>query len=244
MQCLLTILVASISLILVSGCSHRQENLEKAALPEQHFYRKDQANVPTQNPVEAGQLLGKENFILDKNKQYNTITFPVINNYSMVEDSSAILTAANQFIREHPKHKDIDYVYYIKGIINYHKHYTARYNYLPFNYSERDCTFAQSALESFTILAKKFPQSYYVSDAAIKISILHDQLAEHELHILVFLMEKGAYLPAIKRASYIIDQFHSSKSTARALSIMVQAYQNLTIDLLTNGVCTLIDQTT
>ena len=56
----------------------------------------------------------------------------LIHTYYKQEEAASALAAADRFIRLYPQHKDIDYVYYLKGIINYDENFsTGHINTFP-----------------------------------------------------------------------------------------------------------------
>lgn len=152
--------------------------------------------------------------------------------YYLNEDFPAALPAVERFIRMYPRHPNVDYAYYLKGLIHFEESLGFFGKYLPIEASERDPTSAKKALNAFYDLAKAFPNSVYTEDALQRIIYLRNTLAESELVAARFYMTKGAYIAAANRASYIIANFDQTPSLPEALFIAVQANRELGLNRL------------
>ena len=151
----------------------------------------------------------------------------LIHAYYKHSEAEAALAAADRFIRLHPRHKNVDFAYYMKGVVNFDENHSTVYKYFPINRSKRDPSFARQAFDDFKTLLEKFPNSKYTEDARKRMLLLRNQLAEHELHIANYYMDKGAYLAAANRAGYIVNSFDKTESAKPALMLMVKAYKKL-----------------
>ena len=56
---------------------------------------------------------------------------------------------------------------------------------------------------------------------------LKNLTAEHEIYVADFYMKRGAYLAAIGRAKYVIENIPNSSETMRALKIIRECYEAL-----------------
>ncbi len=61
---------------------------------------------------------------------------------------------------------------------------------------------------------------------------LRNRLAQYELHVARYYMERKAYLAAANRAKYVIEHYPKSPENANALAIMVSAYDILGLETL------------
>jgi outer membrane protein assembly factor BamD len=59
---------------------------------------------------------------------------------------------------------------------------------------------------------------------------LVNQLAEHELHVARYYMKRKAYVAALNRAKYAIENYPESTAIEEALVIMISAYDLLGMD--------------
>ena len=149
--------------------------------------------------------------------------------YKNDEPESALATA-NRFIRIHPRHKSIDYIYYLKGLINFNRGIGFLERYLPTDKSQRDPGAAIESLDDFATLLRRFPTSQYAEDSKQRIIALKSNLALYDLNVANYYMKRKAYIAAINRAKHIIEQYQNATAVPRALLLMVDAYQQINMN--------------
>lgn len=133
------------------------------------------------------------------------------------------LSAADRFVREHPRHAAIDYVQYLKGLINFHRD-IGGLAILPVDESKSDVSSHRRAYDDFATLLQKFPRSRYASDAHQRMTFLRNRLAEHELHVVDFYIRRGAYVAAAKRAEQVVGQYPGTRASHEALAMLEECY--------------------
>jgi len=146
--------------------------------------------------------------------------------YKNDEPESAIATA-NRFIRIHPRHKSADYIYYLKGLVNFNRGIGFLERYLPTDKSQRDPGTAIESLDDFATLIRRFPQSQYTADARQRMVALRSNLALHNLNVANYYMKREAYVAVINRAKYIIEHYPRTTAVPRALLLMTDAYEQI-----------------
>ena len=155
--------------------------------------------------------------------------------YKYNEPESAIL-AAERFIKLHPNHSNIDYMYYLRGLAAYDMSKSFLEDMFDIDKSERDPKGARRAFEYFAELIRKYPKSRYNQDAIKRMSYIRNNLAKHEVHVAGYYMRRGAYLAAVNRSKYVVENYQRTPSVADALAIMVQGYEKLGMsDLATDA---------
>lgn len=153
--------------------------------------------------------------------------------YKFGEPESAIATA-DRFIKTYPRHPNVDYAYYIRGLASFtpEKGFFDRlFNLDP---TTRDPRSAEKSYQYFSELIEKFPDSKYAADAVQRMIHLENYLARHELGVANYYMKRGAFVAAVNRAQYIIENYPRSTSVPGALVIMEDAYQRLGLEELSN----------
>ncbi len=146
--------------------------------------------------------------------------------YKFDEPESAI-AAADRFIKLHPRHANVDYAYYLRGLITFPARKSIFEFIFPQDESKRD---PNSSLESFNYfgeLARKFPNSKYTNDAILRMRYLRNKVAKHELHVAHYYMRREAYIAAVDRASYVVEHYQQTPAISDALQIMIEAYTKL-----------------
>ncbi len=136
------------------------------------------------------------------------------------------LIDADRFMRDYPRHAHIDYLQYLKGLINAERDqsFTAS---LGFDTSARDVGNLRKAFDDFALLVQKYPKSRYAGDGRQRMIHLRNRIAEHELTVVEYYVRRGALVAATKRAEQIISQYPGAPAAVRALELMAEAYTDL-----------------
>ncbi|MFN3884801.1 MAG: outer membrane protein assembly factor BamD [Rhodocyclaceae bacterium] len=146
--------------------------------------------------------------------------------YKQGEKAQA-LAACDRFIRLHPNHPHVDYVHYLKGLINFNEDLGLMGYVSMQDPSERDPKAAQESFAAFKALVTQFPDSKYAKDAAQRMAYLVNALAAHEVHAARYYLKRGAHVAAINRAQYAIQTYPDAPAIEEALFIMIKAYDAL-----------------
>jgi outer membrane protein assembly factor BamD len=146
--------------------------------------------------------------------------------YKSNEPASAI-AACDRFIKLHPNHPAVDYVYYLKGLINFNEDLGYAGYISSQDPSERDPKAAREAFDTFRELVKRFPDSKYTPDALKRMEYLVNALASLEVHVARYYLKRGAPLAAANRAQTAIKTYPQAPANEEALYIMVKAYDTL-----------------
>jgi outer membrane protein assembly factor BamD len=122
--------------------------------------------------------------------------------------------SAQRYIGLYPKSPEVPYMYYLAGM--------SYYNQVPD--VMRDQTSAEKALQIFTQLLEKYPQSEYAADAKYKMQIARDQLAAKEMTVGRFYLTRKNYPAAINRFHDVLGKYQSTRHTEEALYRLTEAY--------------------
>ncbi len=146
--------------------------------------------------------------------------------YRKHEKESAV-DAADSFIRENPTHPRIDYAYFIKGLVYFEREPNFIERWAGVDLSQRPPQDLRKSFEAFSRVVTQFPQSIYANDARQRMIYLRNRLADYEIHVADYYMRRGAYVGAVDRARYLIENYDGAPSTRRALEIIAEAYDKL-----------------
>jgi outer membrane protein assembly factor BamD len=114
--------------------------------------------------------------------------------YYKHDDPALAITAADRFIRLHPTHPNVDYAYYLKGLVN------------------------------FKELVDRFPQSRYAEDARARMAYLFNIQAKYEVMVARYYYDRDAYVAAVNRCKYALENYPRTRTTEDALGIETLAY--------------------
>ncbi|OFZ87707.1 MAG: outer membrane protein assembly factor BamD [Betaproteobacteria bacterium RIFCSPLOWO2_12_FULL_62_58] len=149
--------------------------------------------------------------------------------YAYYKDSeiASAVAAADRFIKLHPNHPSVDYMYYLKGLANFNED-LGLFGYVSGqDLTERDPKAARAAFDAFKDLATRFPGSKYTPDAIYRMNYLVNALASHEVHVARYYMKRGAYVAAANRAQFALKTYPQAPANEEGLLIMVKAYDAL-----------------
>ena len=149
--------------------------------------------------------------------------------FKQMEPASAI-AACDRFIRLHPNHPNVDYAYYMKGLAAYSSNEDLLDRFLPTDPSKRDTDHAREAFAEFSQLVARFPDSPYAADAKARMVSLRNLLAQHEINVANYYLKRGAYLAAVNRGRFVVENFQRTPAVADGLAIMAQGYLLLGMD--------------
>jgi len=148
--------------------------------------------------------------------------------------------AADRFIRLHPDHNSIDYAYYMKGVASFSENTGFMSRFLPTDPAKRDISRARDAFNEFSLLLALYPESDYATDARARMIFLRNALAQHEIHVANYYMERRAYIAALNRGRFVVENFQGSPQVADGLALMVECYMRLGLgDLADNSLALL-----
>lgn len=150
--------------------------------------------------------------------------------YHKIGDSAQATATIDRFIRLNPNHPDLDYVNYMRGVINMEANSNAFQEFFGIDRSDRDVTAARDAFNDFKLLIKNFPDSKYNADAQKRMVFLLNKLARRELQVADYYVRRGAYLAAANRGKYVVESYPNSPHVKDALEIMVECYDKLGLD--------------
>lgn len=153
--------------------------------------------------------------------------------YSSDEPDAAIATA-NRFIRLHPQHRNVDYAYYMLGMSSFTKDKGMFERVMPVDTTKRDPGAARESLANFTQLLNRYPDSTYAADAKKRMIYLRNYLARYEIHVANYYFKRGAYVAALGRGRYVLENFPQAPATPDALAVMTQAYYLLKMNSQAN----------
>ena len=139
----------------------------------------------------------------------------------------ATVDAATTFERENPTHPRVDYALYMRGLAYFSGEHSWYHRLFNVDLSKRPPKNAQESFSVFSQMVQRYPNSIYAPDARQRMTFLRNRLANYELHVARYYMQRGAWLAAANRAQYAVEHYDGSPAIPEALGIMAQAYERL-----------------
>lgn len=125
--------------------------------------------------------------------------------------------ALDRFIRLHPGNEQIDYAYYLKALCYYER----------ISDVARDQRMTELAMQALDDVVRRFPDTEYARDAALKLDLTRDQLAGKEMSIGRYYLDREHYNAAINRFRRVIENFQTTSHVPEALHRLTEAYLGL-----------------
>lgn len=145
--------------------------------------------------------------------------------YYKHDEPAPALAALDQFVKLYPNSPHLDYVYYLKGLINFNENINSLFGtWFDQNPAERDPAALRESFDAFKELATRFPDSKYTPDAKVRMQYLLNTLAEGEISVASYYLRRGAWVAAANRAKGVLKDYPTTPQTRDALQIMVQSY--------------------
>jgi outer membrane protein assembly factor BamD len=228
MQKKLSVLLVTCALLGLSGCGvFSGKSEETKNVPAAKLYA-DAKNEMDNAHYEAAVKLYQQ---LESNYPFGTYAaqsqMEIAYAHYKNNDQAEALAAVERFIKLHPNHPQVDYMYYLRGLINFND----QLGFLSLIYAqdptERDPKATREAFAAFKELADKFPNSKYRPDAIARMKYLVNAMAAYEVHVANYYYRRGAYLAALNRAQTAVADFTDAPAREEALFIMTRSYDKL-----------------
>jgi len=139
-------------------------------------------------------------------------------------DSAEAVSAADRFIRLHPQHPNADYAYYMKGLSSFTEGQGILERFLPTDQTHRDPGPARQSFADFSQLIARYPSSEYAADARARMVYLRNLLARYEINVANYYFKRRAYVAALNRGRYVVENFQETPAVPDGLAVMAQAY--------------------
>ena len=222
-------LIVLIVIITVSGCASLREdptlNWSASQLYGEAKAALDAGNY--EQAVEYYELL-EARFPFGRFAQQAQIEIPYA--YYRAGEPEAALAAVDRFVQLNPRHPNLDYAYYLRGLINFNRDQGFLTRLFPMDPAEMDTKPLQQSFQDFGRLINEFPDSRYTEDSRQRMIFIRNALAAHELRVAEFYVERRAWVAASQRARYVIERYQGAEVMPQALAILYQSYRALDLE--------------
>ncbi len=218
----LSIICACISFI--SSCSKDEVEIER---PEKVYYDQAQRRIKVNNYFGAIESLQRIETQYPFGRYAEQAQIDLVYCYFMNGETEAAHSSAERFIRLHPRHPNIDYAYFMLGLSSYTRDTGLLARITNSDLSSRDVSGAKLAFSELTEFLTRFPESQYAPYAKKRLIYLRNLVASNELAAADYYITRKAYVAAIRRASYVIENIPNSDQNHRALQILKTSYKEL-----------------
>ena len=146
--------------------------------------------------------------------------------YKTGRNEEAISTI-DRFIRTYPTHRNIAYLYYLRGLVNSDRDTIFLQRVWSLDASRRDLSTPLQAYNDFRIVAERYPNSRYAADARERMLQLRDMFARHDMDVGLYYLRRGAWVAAANRAQHVLETYPGTRLQDDAVALMGEAYTRL-----------------
>ncbi len=213
--------------MILAGCASTDKDKLPESLSEAELYQMANKSMAKSNYSEAIKALRTLESRYPFGAFAEQAQLDIIYAYFMNAEPEASRAAADRFIRLHPQNESADYAYYIKGLASNTASVGIIERYLPLDMTRRDPGQARQSFNEFAELLSRYPNSKYAPDARQRMIALRNRLATYEIHAANYYLKRKAYVAAVNRGKYIVENMQQTPVVPEALAIMVEGYQHL-----------------
>jgi outer membrane protein assembly factor BamD len=223
------VLVGLLAMALATGCRSHREKDEAKATPE-ILYKRAHDSMRNQSFEQAIKQFDALESRFPFSEPARQARLDIIYAYYRNRATDQAVDAADTFIRENPASPRADYAYYMKGMVYFERQANFVERYFKADLTERPPSDAHKSFDAFDALIKRYPHSEYSADARLRMVYLRNRLASYEFHVADYYIRRGAYIAALNRARFCVENYDGAPAVQGALAIMVKAYKALKMD--------------
>jgi len=222
--------LAIVAVLLLGACGSAPTNDETAKWSAQRLYGEAKDSMASKDWSIAIKYFEKLEARYPYGRYAEQAQIEIAYAYWKDGNRASAIAAADRFIKLYPNHPNVDYAYYLKGLVNFNENTGLLSGLSNPDMSERDPKGTREAFAAFKDLITRYPKSKYAADAAARMRYLVNLLASHEVHVARWYMKRGAYVAAANRAQYAIKEYPRTPATEDAIFILIKAYDALGLD--------------
>ncbi|MBV2209495.1 MAG: outer membrane protein assembly factor BamD [Thermomonas sp.] len=152
------------------------------------------------------------------------------------------VASIDRFIRTYPTHKNISYMYYLRGLSNMARNTVFLARAFNLDTSTRDLDAPLQAYNDFTIVTTRYPNSRYAADARQRMVYLRNEFARFELNTALYYLHRSAWVSAADRATYLLETYPQSEYQNDAVALLAESYTRLGNTTLANDAKRVLEQ--
>jgi len=217
---------AAASLALVAACSSLTADPTSKMSAEQ-LYADAKNELASGNWQRARELLTKLEARYPFGRYAQQAQMEIAYAFYKEGDSAQAVAACDRFLKVNPNHPFADYVLYLKGLATFNDELGLLGKTLGMDPTTRDPKAMRDAFEVFRELVNRYPDSAYAADATARMNYLVTAMAQSEVNIARFYLDRGAYVAAVQRAQGAVRDYSGTPAAEEALWIMMRSYDDL-----------------
>ncbi|RUO57906.1 outer membrane protein assembly factor BamD [Pseudidiomarina insulisalsae] len=226
-------LLLALTIMLGACSSSPDEDLSAEVLNDAALlYERAQGNIAAGNFSNAQRILKQHATRYPFGPYAHQVQMDQIYVNYKLGDIDKALAEVDRFMQLNPNHPNLDYVMYMRGLINQRADANVIQEMVGIDRSDRDPSKAEQAFNDFSTLLRRFPDSKYAADAKQRMIAIKSRLAKYEIAVAEYYMKRDAWLAAANRGKYVLENYPDVPQTEQALAIMMESYDVLGLEEL------------
>jgi outer membrane protein assembly factor BamD len=134
--------------------------------------------------------------------------------YYAAADHTKSIDSARRFLSIHPGNRDAPYALYLIAL-NYYEQIAD---------VTRDQGTTRQAMDALNEVIRRYPASRYAADARLKLDLVRDHLAGHEMEVGRFYQTRRQWLASVVRFRNVVDDYQQTSHVPEALMRLTESY--------------------
>ena len=228
--------IALVALLAGSGCARVKgmfkDEDKNEGLPVSQLYDKAHGHMENGRWSSASETWGR----LIAQYPYGPYTEQALMEQAYAEYKAGkhddAVSSIDRFIRTYPTHKNIAYLYYLRGLANMSRNAVFMARAFKLDMSNRDLQAPNQAYADFSTVATRYPNSRYAADARQRMVFLRNEFARFERNTALYYLRRGAWIAANERATYLLETYPQSEYQNDAVALLGESYARMGNDKL------------
>ncbi len=201
--------------IVVSGCSSKKVTEKTLQETPQILYTKAAELFKLKDYSKAADLFSRVVYEFPYYEGAKKAMVMEVYSYYLNQDYDNVILTIDNFLKTYPTASEINYMYYMKAL--------SFYEQISIPYRDQAMTIkAKQALEN---VVQRFPGSKYARDSKIKLDLVEDHLAAHEMIVGRYYLNRGELLAAIQRFDVVVKRYSTTSHIEESLYRLFEIYR-------------------
>lgn len=221
----LTFITPVIAAFWLAGCSTTPDDI--SGVPVDELYREAAKAMEYGNNQKAETFYNRIMSRYPFTEYATQAHLDILMVYLQMGEPESLVEEADRFVRENPRHPNVDYVYYMRALAFYPQMRNPLEKFFEIDLAQRDINDSEQSFRYFLQMISRFPDSKYVGDAKLRMVELKQRIARHEMHVADYYLRRGAWVSALRRAEKVLKDFQDTPTVVDALIVAQRSYEEL-----------------
>ena len=208
-------------MIILASCSKDKDEVRKSILKEKSLdlqvletYQEGMSFLEEGDALYAAKQFNEAELLFPQSKWAPKSALMAAYAYYSQDYLNDAIAELERFLKVYPKHKNLDYAYYLLGVSYYEQIVDEK----------KDLQSIILAKKYFEIVIRDYQNTSYALDSEFKVDLINDILAAKEMYIGRYYFEKEKWISSINRFRTILDDYDTTIYAEEALHRLVEVH--------------------